>query len=266
MATRIYFGSGSGTATIAVGFATWTITTNALSVYGTTGSSTGSALTTVTATESSSSSANQLLRQFIFRPANGLATGAISGTIKGQFRCNALNTLVLPGSQIVVKIVNSGGTATWGTLYTFENATATVNWSATGGRNAKFPKGWTATAGDTMTAVTVTATDGMLVVEVGPRVQVGGEAGTWMRFGNPSSTASDLSEDETSTVDNRPWLEFSGDIFAASATVTATATATGTTEQALRTLATTGVGLALAGAVVLPQIPMWAKKPERWAA
>lgn len=146
-----------------------------------------------------------LLRQYVYGP---IAAQTITGTVLGQILALenfASNIDAEP--QIRIFVVNAAGTTIRGTLLDFDsNATADSHeFSNTGvnGVNRQFPRGGSAS----VTSVTSQNGD-YLVIEVGARKTSASSSSrsATLRFGDNSGT--DLAQDETTTTDNNPWIEF----------------------------------------------------------
>lgn len=148
----------------------------------------------------SSSPYDALARQYISDP---LTEQTISGYVKGQLRVYQANSGDDFCRAIIVKVVSNDGSTVRGTLLSHFPASLTSEF-ATSLTNRYYPPS---------TALTpVDAEDGdRIVVEIGWRDF---NATSWIfayfRFGDDA--ASDLPENETSTDDYNPWIEFSADL------------------------------------------------------
>lgn len=207
MASRIYLPS-TGAAPISPAFSTeWDITGSAdrIAAVSTRISSAMTAKAIANTTSAGNSDRDRLARQYIFGPIVGSHT--ITGTIKGQIRCNESATNMNLRSQIVVRAVAPNATTFRGTLYAGDLATLTGDptseWVLTTNTNRAFPRGGAQ-------AITSTAVqDGdYLVIELGGR----GHSTINFQLGDlvfGDDAGSDLPEDETTTTALNPWIELS---------------------------------------------------------
>lgn len=143
--------------------------------------------------------------RWVFGP---LAKQTIAGTVKGQQRCLETNTTDNYRLAVAIKVVKYDGTDR-GILLAVTQSGDTTNTPpefATGtGTNRRFRDGSENTS---IALSAVDCSDGdYLVVELGLKAQSTSVASATFRTG--SAAASDLSEDDTSTADNNPWIEFS---------------------------------------------------------
>lgn len=131
----------------------------------------------------------------------------ISGTVKGIFLCSESNANANFRSQMLIKVVSENLATVRGYLL-FHDASALSNeWQLTTLTNRKFPLNWSG-SGTTLNNVQAFAGD-RIVIELGYRAHnavTTSYTGT-IRIGD--NAASDLAEDETSTTENAPWVEFS---------------------------------------------------------
>lgn len=148
-----------------------------------------------------------LFRQYI---SDTLNAGLISGTVKGIILCLESAADADFRAQMLIKVVNRAGTAVTGTLLPHSAAALTSEFDATTLTNRKFPLAW-AGAGTSLVGVTANQGD-RLVIELGVRSHNALTASrtATLRFGEASAT--DAAEDEVSTTDNNPWVEFSQDL------------------------------------------------------
>lgn len=167
-----------------------------------------SAFASLTIAESSTSGTfDFLFRQYISDPLNA---GSITGTVKGIIRCLESATDADMRAQMLIKVVSRDGTTTTGTLLAHDASALTSEFDATTLTNRKFPLAW-AGAGTALGSVSAAQGD-RVVIEIGVRahnVTATSKTAT-LRFGE--SGGADLAEDETSTVDDNPWIEFSQDL------------------------------------------------------
>jgi hypothetical protein len=153
----------------------------------------------------STSPLDVLVAQFVSEP---LAAQTISGTVKGQIRASESNADADYRAQIVIRVVSNDGTTVIGTLLAAD-ASALSSEFATTLTNRKFPLAASSPAALTSTAVSA---GDRLVVEIGFRshnAHTTSRSGT-IRIGSAATT--DLAEDESTTADDRPWIELSGTI------------------------------------------------------
>jgi hypothetical protein len=161
----------------------------------------------VTASESSTSTTfDAMIVQFVSQP---LAAQTITGNVKGIIRAMESVTDADFRAQLSIRIVAFDNSAFRGTLLA-QDASALSNEWAAALTNRKFPLNW---AGSGAALSSVAAQEGdRLVVEIGFRSHnalAAPRVGT-LELGD--SSASDLAEDETSTVQNNPWIEFSNTV------------------------------------------------------
>ncbi|MGH6879274.1 hypothetical protein [Hypericibacter sp.] len=144
-----------------------------------------------------------LHRQYVSDP---LQAQAIAGTVKGQVRCQQGAATNDFRAQMLVKVVSSDGLTLRGILLAFDASGLTSEFS-TSLRNRAFPLAWT-TPGDALSNVNALAGD-RLAIELGVRAHLAdGTMRTFaLRLGDNQLT--DLPEDETSSSDFNPWIEFS---------------------------------------------------------
>jgi hypothetical protein len=144
-----------------------------------------------------------LLGQWVSAPLSGAQT--ISGTLKGQIRARESSSSADFRAQVVVKIVSNDGQTLRGTLLGFDTGALSSEF-ATSSTNRQFPRG------GAVALSSVAAQDGdRIVIEVGYRSHntVSTSYTGYIEVGAPSSASGDLPEDETTTTQLRPWLEFS---------------------------------------------------------
>jgi len=163
------------------------------------------AMSTVVATHTLAAVNDVLIAQFISEP---IAAATITGTVKGIIRTSESNAANDCRAQMVIKVMSNDGTVERGVLLA-ENAGALSNEFATTLTNRKFPLNW-AGAGTSLSSVIASEND-RIVIEIGTRFHVTTTSIT-ASFRLGDSAASDNLENETSTNDNRPWVEFSQDL------------------------------------------------------
>lgn len=147
---------------------------------------------------------DNLIVRMISKP---LDTQTISGTFKGQMLALESAATLDARAQLIAKVIAPNGTVR-GTLYAMDTSALSNEW-ATVATNRKFPLAW-AGAGATLTNVNAIAGD-VLVIEVGARTHAATTGGSvTIRLGD--SAASFLPEDETTTTELNPWIEFSQDL------------------------------------------------------
>ena len=146
-----------------------------------------------------------LVRQYVSDP---LAAQTISGTVKSVVRAVESATATDARAQFLIRVVSNDGSTVRGTLLAHDTTTGLVSeFSAASPTNRKFPLAWSA-PGATLSSVACEAGD-RLVIAFGCRIHASGTNARTveLRFGD--AAASDLAEDETSTTDLNPWVEFS---------------------------------------------------------
>lgn len=205
MATR-FFLPDSGAAAVSPAFdAAWERTADANRIKCVT-TKIGSANLTKTVQEPTADETETLARQYVSDPLVGAQ--AISGTIKGQIRVREADAAANARAQLIVKVVSGDGSTVRGTLLAPDMSGTVANEFATTLTNRKFPKGWTG-SGAALTTVNAQSGD-RIVIEIGVHVHVNPIAADSydFRFGDEHG-ASNLPEDETTTADDDPWIEFS---------------------------------------------------------
>lgn len=134
-----------------------------------------------------------LCRQYV---SDGLAAQTISGNVRLYARASETLATIDALSRIVLKVVSSDGGTLRGTLLTFGDYSTGTEWN-TSLRNKSFADG------DIPSSVAALAGD-RLVLEIGfNHAAVVSSAA--INFGDDSAT--DLTQDETNTSANNPWLE-----------------------------------------------------------
>jgi len=162
-----------------------------------------SPMATKSVAETSAAATDVLIGQFVSAP---LIAQTLSGSIRGQISASEDAADADMRTAMVVKVVSNDGLTVRGTLLAIDDASALSSEFATSFTNRKLPLAATAPA--TLTPVTLLDGD-RLVVELGYRSHNVLTASKTGSFRTGTATAADLTEDETSTLDNRPWIEFS---------------------------------------------------------
>jgi hypothetical protein len=168
----------------------------------------GTAFATKSANPSHFNGEDILVGQFISPP---VAAQTITGTVKGQIRVREGFESQDLRAQLVIRVIAPDGTVR-GTLVDFSTNALSSEFAADAGLpNRKFPLA--AISPVTMTSVAAQAGD-RIVVEVGARAHAtgGGGPGDSIQFRFGDASATDLAEDETTTQDHNPWIEFSNSI------------------------------------------------------
>jgi hypothetical protein len=157
-----------------------------------------------TALNSPAGAVDIALAQFTTAPLSGSQT--ISGAIKGQLRALESNAAADLRAQVVIWVRTSAG-AVRGTLLA-SDAGALANEWGTATTNRKFPRGSPATP------TSVAAQDGdRIVIELGYRKHenaVTSRTGTIVYGGD--AVTSNLPEDESTTTQLVPWIEFADNL------------------------------------------------------
>lgn len=146
-----------------------------------------------------------LVAQFISDPLQAQTISA-AGFVKGIIRVLENLLTVDARAQMTVRVLSSDGATVRGTLLAFDAAALSNEFDSVSLTNRRFPLNW---AGSGAALTQVIASDGdVIVVEVGARFHTANTGDTCtLRFGDASAT--DLLEDETGTIDDNPWIEFS---------------------------------------------------------
>jgi hypothetical protein len=142
-------------------------------------------------------------RVYVSDPLSG--SGTLSGNVKGIIRCQENSTSANMQAQLLVKVVSRDGTTVRGTALAHQTAAGTEFGTALA--NRKFPLDWTTSPGTTLTGVAYSAGD-RIVLEIGYRNNTANTTTftATMSFGD--NVGADLSEDQTGTAGNCPWIEF----------------------------------------------------------
>jgi hypothetical protein len=149
---------------------------------------------------SSSQPYDFLVRQYVSDPLVAQTISG-SGTVKGQIRVYEINALAEYCRGIIIKVVSNDGLTLRGTLLSHFPSSLESEF-ATSLTNRFFP--------NSQSLSEVVAQDGdRIVIEIGVRSfnTITSAYNAYFRFGD--AAASDLPEDETSTSDYNPWVEFS---------------------------------------------------------
>jgi hypothetical protein len=205
MVTRIYLPS-TGAPPVSPAFdAAWDVNTGADRIRAVANLKSGTAMASKATAETSATAVNVLSRQYLAGP---LAAGAINGTVKGQIRCQEANADADYRVQLSIRLVSADGTTFRGTLRAADSEALSSEFTTTL-TNRSIPLASLVPQG--LTEQTAQAGD-WLVIEIGYRshnTHTTSRTGTF-RYGD--SATSDLAEDETTTADNNPWIEFSQSI------------------------------------------------------
>lgn len=198
MATRLYFPS-TGASPVSPAFdGAWDDTGSAVRRLATVSPS-GSPATTLSAGGGGGAAENVLLAQYASPP---LAAQTINGSVKGQVRARQADPDIDAMAQLVIRVIADDGTVR-GTLVAAQTEALSSEFTSAV-TNRKFPL---AAISPVSVAVVVAQEGDRLIVEVGALVADNGldEVSVQVR----DDAASDLPEDETSTANNNPWIEFS---------------------------------------------------------
>lgn len=133
-----------------------------------------------------------------------LAAQTLTGTVKAIVRASEANAGDDARAQMVIRIISPDGTIR-GTSLAMSTAALSSEFVVSTLTNRKFPLGW-AGAGATLTSVSAQAGD-FLAIEIGYRSHAVSLATASIEVGTDPSN--DLAEDETSTNQYSPWVEFS---------------------------------------------------------
>lgn len=204
MATRLYYSSSAIAAISPAIDGSWEQSTSMIRRI-LQASPAGSAMASTaiaTTLNSPAGAVDVAMGQFVSPPLQG--SGTISSGIKGQIRALEAATAADARAQVVIRVLSEDGTTIRGTLYGPDVAVLSSEFDAVTLTNRKFPRGGTVTP----TPVSYQDRD-RIVVEVGWRK---GENATTsrtgtLRFGDAIG-GTDLPQDETTTADNNPWIEF----------------------------------------------------------
>ena len=141
-----------------------------------------------------------ILRQFVSEP---LQAQTISGTVKGQIRARESDPAAQMCAALVIRVVSNDGLTERGVLLAYFPAALSSGFDPATSTNRKFPPSTALTS--------VTCQDGdRIVVEIGHRAfnTVTTSYTGYVWFNNTIGTA-DLPEDEITTDNLCPWIEFS---------------------------------------------------------
>lgn len=242
MATRIYLPS-SGAALVTP--STWNFANqiNPVTLRGVT-TRISSAMTTKTEATGTTSPTARAMGRHVIGP---LAAQTISGTVKGQFRCSENNAGANATISIAVKIVQPGG-ADRGVLLaqTAADTTTTPPEMATSLTNRRVQNS-AESAAPSLTPQDATAGD-YLVIEWGFRSATTTTRNISISYGDDNAT--DLPENDTETLADNPWVEFSGTIvfLASGSGAVATAPVTSSGSATFTGPGVTGIGAVTVGA------------------
>lgn len=207
MATRFYLPSSDKSSSLVVApSGSWGITTGYRRSRMVT-TREGSSFASWSSSETSAGNIDVCVAQFLSAP---LKAQTITGTVKGILR--ALESLDDSDfcAQMIIRVVDAIGTTFRGTLLAFDTSGLASEFDALTLTNRKFPLAWTS-PGAALGSVDAIDFD-RLVIEVGFRsYNATGDSRTGtLEVGDLS--AIDLAEDETSTDQFSPWIEFSQDL------------------------------------------------------
>ena len=201
MPTRIYLPS-TGAAEITPAFsADWEKTTGATRIKCVVTKITSSAASITSSENVSTSPYDVLTRQYVSDP---LKAQTISGTVKGQIRCQEANADADYCAAMLIRVVSGDGTVERGVLLSYFPASLASEYATAALTNRSFPP-------STALSPVVAQAGDRLVIEVGTRsfnVHTTSRNATHS-FGDISGT--DLPEDETTTTASNAWVEFSQD-------------------------------------------------------
>lgn len=196
MATRFYLPSG-GSAPITPSPSSEWESTGSVESFPTSTSKQGSALTSKTVSLGPATTPYDVARLRYVSPP--LTAQTITGTVKGQMRNSESWADNDTCTALVIKVVSGDGGTLRGTLLSYFPSSLTSEWS-TSLTNRYCPPSGTA-----LSSLEIQNGD-RLVIEIGcRRFSTAYGTQTW-RCGDAAS--SDLPEDETSTSDYNPWIEF----------------------------------------------------------
>ena len=157
-------------------------------------------------TNSASANANILRNQWVSAP---LGEGVTRGTITGQCLAQELTSAGDYCIQFVARIFSSDGSTERGVVYAADNSAITNSFDTATPTNRGMPRG---SSNNPLTVNPVTYIIGdILVIEIGFRNFTG--TNNQVRYFATNNNASDLPRDETTTVHNNTWIEFSQDLF-----------------------------------------------------
>lgn len=150
-----------------------------------------------------------LIRQYVSDPLSAASAALLAstpGNVKGQARCqeNAATDDVC--AQLLIAVCSNDGATIRGTLLPHNTAVLSSEWANASSTNRNFPRG----GSTALTAVASAVANDRIVIEMGYRQHSTVTINQTIRFGD--SAASDLPEDETTTTDLNPWIEFSADV------------------------------------------------------
>ena len=144
---------------------------------------------------------DSLDRQYVSEPINELT---FAGTVKMQLRSSETLAACNTVSRIGLRVVSGDGTVVRGTMLAVADYAGGTELASAAVTNKTY-----AVAGTALTRVDARAGD-RIVLEVGYSDNVGVTPNGKSIYG--SSAASDLPEDETTTTNLNPWIEFSDNI------------------------------------------------------
>jgi hypothetical protein len=208
MSVRFYLHS-TGQPPRSPAFAAWTTTAAAVRRRMARAVREGTALTSFVATKTAATNPSDVLvAQFVSEPLQA-QTISSAGFVKGIIRALESAVAADARAQMTIRVLSSDGATVRGTLLALNAGALSNEFDAATRTNRRFPLNWSG-SGAALTQV-VTLEGDVIVVEVGARFHTASTGDTCtLVLGDASGT--DLAEDETSTVDDTPWVEFSQDL------------------------------------------------------
>jgi hypothetical protein len=169
----------------------------------------GAPLASSARSETSASSSYDVAHwQLISEPL--LADVTISGTVKGIIRALESAAAADLCAQMLIKVVSRDGGTVRGTLLAHDGSALSNEFDAATLTNRKFPRNWSG-AGTALSSVAALAGD-RIVVEIGWRAYNASSTSYTGTLEIGDSGSAWLAEDETSTIQDNPWIEFSQDL------------------------------------------------------
>lgn len=145
--------------------------------------------------------ANFVVAQYV---SEQLQVQTVSGTVRGQIMALQSDPDTDAYAQTVIRVLSADGSVVRGTLLPAHANALSSEFNTGSMRNRRFPL--SAISPASLTPIACLSGD-RLVVEVGFRAGGVSPEEVSLRLGD--LPASDLAEDETSSTDLRPWIEFS---------------------------------------------------------
>lgn len=207
MATRFYLPS-SGAADVSPAYSSEWDNTGSASRLQLSRLRSGSAMADAAITDATATANRDvLIRQYVSAP---LSAQTISGTVKGYIRAIESSASDNLRAQVVIRVVSNDGSSVVGTLYAGDLTTGTSDptseFDSATMRNREYPRG----GAQAISSLAVSDGD-RLVIEIGWRKHVAASVSGTLRIGD-ADTSLDLAEDESSSSDYNPWIEFSGNL------------------------------------------------------